>query len=136
MWGFDDIREKIVEQVDKIISAVDPLDRIGASLKCQVEKWFHPAYVVLCKRETGLSDAEAERLGLRRSTAVWRVREFLRPVPTQPQVSFGGFGAFNQPQPTLPSPVQLIRSGNSNVLNVSDAKALDLIKKEEALKFC
>ncbi|KAG8895011.1 hypothetical protein FRC00_008148, partial [Tulasnella sp. 408] len=61
-WSFDDIREKIIAQVDEMISAEAPLDRIDASLKCRVEKWLHPAYVILCKRERGLSDAEAESL--------------------------------------------------------------------------
>ncbi|KIO33643.1 hypothetical protein M407DRAFT_17606 [Tulasnella calospora MUT 4182] len=129
MWSFDGIQEKIIEQVDKTISAADPLDRIDASLKCRVEKWLHPAYVALCTRETGLSDAEAERLGIRRSTAIWRVRESLyRPnPPVNPPA--------NSP-PSVPTPWGF-PPAPVRVPNVipSDAKALDLVKKEEALKF-
>ncbi|KAG8928404.1 hypothetical protein FRC00_001764, partial [Tulasnella sp. 408] len=147
MWGFEDIREKIIEQVDKTILAEDPFDRIDASLKCRVEKWLHPAYVVLCKRETGLSDAEAERLGLRRSIAICRVRESLRSVqlPNQrtshPPLQYRRRGRyddeyeeyeeyFDQPQPP---PHVVPQAASSNVMQ-SDAMALEMIRKEEALR--
>ncbi|KAG9041484.1 hypothetical protein FS837_012207 [Tulasnella sp. UAMH 9824] len=123
MWSFDDIRERIIQRVDKMISEVDPIDRIEASLKCRVEKWLHPAYVVLCKRETGLTDAEGERLGFRRSMAIWRVRESLRPNRSRnpaPRLSPGPGWHF---APEVP------------IHQDSDAKALDSINKEEALKF-
>ncbi|KAG8894160.1 hypothetical protein FRC00_009414 [Tulasnella sp. 408] len=77
MWGFDDIREKIIVKMDGTISKINPLDRIDVSLKCRVQKWLHPAYEALCKRDEGLSDDEAGRLGLQRSAAIWRIRELL-----------------------------------------------------------
>ncbi|KAG8914584.1 hypothetical protein FRC01_004001 [Tulasnella sp. 417] len=126
MWGFDDIRDKIIEQVDKGISAVDPMHRIDASLKCRVEKWLHPAYAVLCRRETILLDAEAERLGLRRSMAICRVRESLRsisqpqpgPQPAaqstaQPQGQWGGWG-MPPPPPRAPSSITHLPDLNSS----------------------
>ncbi|KAG8928402.1 hypothetical protein FRC00_001762 [Tulasnella sp. 408] len=151
MWSFDNIREKIIEQVEQTISTADPIDRIEASLKCRVEKWLHPAYVILCKRESVLSDAEAERLGLRRSMAIWRVREALRPIqppqPIQPSrpstyrppVQHGDQSGFIKSlfSPTYelePEPFHYPDYGDTTVV-LSDAKALDLIKKEEALKF-
>ncbi|KIO33644.1 hypothetical protein M407DRAFT_186710 [Tulasnella calospora MUT 4182] len=135
MWGFGDIRERIIQQVDKTISEADPIDRIEASLKCRVKKWLHPAYVVLCKREIGLSDAEAERLGFRRSMAIWRVRESLRPIQSPNPVSVPvtrQTHSWSLPPP--PPAVQHVNSGSSNGI-LSDAKAIGLITKEEALNF-
>ncbi|KAG8949670.1 hypothetical protein FRC04_008416 [Tulasnella sp. 424] len=80
MWSFDDVREMIITHMDKTIETADPFDRIDASLKCRVEKWLHPAYQAICQRAEGLKDEEAERLGLRRSAAIWRIRESLEPV--------------------------------------------------------
>lgn len=75
MWNFDEIRERVISQMDKMISTADVFERIDASLKCRVEKWLHPAYETLCTRSETLSDSEAERLGFRRAAAIWRIRE-------------------------------------------------------------
>lgn len=80
MWNFEDLRKDIIAHVNQTISDASPLDRIDASLKCRVEEWLHPAYQVLCERETGLTDEEAEHLGLRRAAAIWRIRESRQPI--------------------------------------------------------
>ncbi|KAG9036704.1 hypothetical protein FS837_001609, partial [Tulasnella sp. UAMH 9824] len=135
MWSFDDIRERIIQQVDKTISEVDPIDRIEASLKCRVEKWLHPAYVVLCKREAGLTDVEGERLGFRRSMAIWRVRESLRPIQSpNPAPQHPGPGLGPGPRPG-PGPGPGWQFAPVPIHQDPDAKALDLIKKEAALNF-
>lgn len=82
MWNFEALRKDIITHVNKTISNASPLDRIDASLKCKVEEWLHPAYQVLCQRETGLTNEEAEHLGLGRAAAIWRIREARRPIPT------------------------------------------------------
>lgn len=116
------------------------MDRIDTSLKCRVEKWLHPAYEVLCKRPTGLSEAEAERLGVRRATAVWRIREATRSTaqaPTQPNCmncrrppqKTPGFRTMPLRSPSPPSP------GSPTDPIVQSDKARDLIEKDEALKF-
>ncbi|KIO33645.1 hypothetical protein M407DRAFT_17608 [Tulasnella calospora MUT 4182] len=77
MWNFDEVGEEIITTVDKMISTADPFERIDASIKCRVEKWLHPEYEALCTRRETLSDSEAERLGLPRAAAIWRIRERL-----------------------------------------------------------
>lgn len=119
MWSFDDIRERIIVRMDKTISEVDPMDRVDVSLKCRVEKWLHPAYEVLCTRDAGPSDAEAERLGILRLNAIWRVREALKSGSTSGQPS----GDCNCES--------CRRSSSSAHLT----KVQNLLKKEEALKF-
>ncbi|KAG8949671.1 hypothetical protein FRC04_008417 [Tulasnella sp. 424] len=136
MWSFDDIRERIILQMDKIISTVDAMDRIDTSLKCRVEKWLHPAYEELCKRATGLSDVEAERLGLRRSTAIWRIREALRSTQT-PAPQSDPYGPY--PQRGYPGAFSSMRSSSWNppmpAVIIQTQNALDLIQREKALKF-
>ncbi|KAG8944130.1 hypothetical protein FRC04_002168 [Tulasnella sp. 424] len=80
MWNFEDLRNDIISHVNQTISDASPLDRIDASLKCRVEEWLHPAYQVLCERGTGLTNEEAEHLGLGRAAAIWRIRESRRPI--------------------------------------------------------
>ncbi|KAG8946676.1 hypothetical protein FRC00_009463 [Tulasnella sp. 408] len=80
MWNFEELRKDIITHVNKTISNASPLDRIDASLKCKVEEWLHPAYQVLCERQTGLTDEEAQHLGLGRTVAIWRIREIRRPT--------------------------------------------------------
>ncbi|KIO33638.1 hypothetical protein M407DRAFT_17599 [Tulasnella calospora MUT 4182] len=113
MWDFDDIRERIIVQMDKNISEVEPMDRVDASLKCRVEKWLHPAYEVLCTRDAGPSDAEAERLGVLRLNGIWRIREALKSTASTPTQS----------------------SCNCNSCRNGRPSCSDLLKKEEALKF-
>ncbi|KAG8893982.1 hypothetical protein FRC01_013237 [Tulasnella sp. 417] len=124
LWSFDYIRDKITGHMDNIIDTADPLDQIDASLKCRVEKWLHPAYEALCTREGGLTEDEAERLGFRRATAIWRIRETLRSRPA-PQPSYKNtypYSGFPQQYMTPPA-----SSGYQD--------ALPLIQKEEALKY-
>ncbi|KAG8984213.1 hypothetical protein FRB90_005475 [Tulasnella sp. 427] len=75
MWSFDDLRNGIISHMDTLTTTADPFERIDVSLRCRVEKWLHPAYADLCKREGALQDDEVERLGLKRAAAIWRVRE-------------------------------------------------------------
>ncbi|KAG9025125.1 hypothetical protein FS837_005073 [Tulasnella sp. UAMH 9824] len=79
IWSFDDVRERIIAQMDPILHTANPFDQIDASLNCRVEKWLYLAYEALCSRKNGLTEDEAERLGIRRATAIWRIRESLRP---------------------------------------------------------
>ncbi|KAG9041476.1 hypothetical protein FS837_012199 [Tulasnella sp. UAMH 9824] len=139
MWGFDDIRKKIIGRMDVAILKVDPLDRVDASLKCRVQKWLHPAYEVLCKRDKGLSNDEAQRLGLQRSAAIWRIRESVLSHKAQslPNRSTGS------DQPDLFTIIKSWQFGGArdereNRDANSHATSLDvmkLIKQEEALKY-
>lgn len=140
MWNFDRIRERVIEQMDKTISSACPLDRIDASLKCRVKEWLHPAYEDLCKRTTTLSDLEAERLGLRRSAAIWRIREWLlsRQISSPPSHhSSRRFtsrsnrplrGFFDDEEDEEDEQVSLAATSNSLSLR-------GMIEGEEALKF-
>lgn len=151
MWSFDDLRRSIITQMDKTIILVNPLDRIDVSLKCRVEKWLHPAYEVLCTRGNGLTEDEVERLGLKRSVAIWRIREsleFEKTIPIEPSCS--GCGAepfcrncgrqlFESPPPPPPStstPIRKVPKGSrKSSSKPRDTHVLDLIQKEEALMF-
>ncbi|KAG8949672.1 hypothetical protein FRC04_008418 [Tulasnella sp. 424] len=77
MWSFDDLRNSIISQVDKITEKATTFDLLDVSLKCRVEKWLHPAYEALCRRKDSFTDDEVERLGLKRAAAIWRIRETL-----------------------------------------------------------
>ncbi|KAG8944121.1 hypothetical protein FRC04_002159 [Tulasnella sp. 424] len=79
MWGFEDVRKGLISSMERQITAIDPLDRIEASLKCRVQDWFHPAIQSLCERAEYLTAAEGERLGLVRLTAICRLRETYPP---------------------------------------------------------
>lgn len=157
MWSFDEIREVIILQMDETIPIVDAMDRVDASLKCRVEKWLHPAYEELCNRETALSDVEAERLGFRRSMAIWRIREALRSTrspATQSNCSGfhqmpmrggrgGGRGGRGGGRGRGRGGRGGFRSINSSAWNapamsaviIQTENAQDLIQREEALKF-
>ncbi|KAG8959708.1 hypothetical protein FRC00_001322 [Tulasnella sp. 408] len=152
MWSFDDIRQMIIGHMDKTISTADPLNRADTSLKCNVEKWLHPAYQALVQRGESLKDEEVERLGLRRSAAIWRVRESLEfekaPAGQKcPSCNYVGGQRYcencsyywtpqNQTQPAASqsrgrkNKVKVDQSRNSSVND-----ALDLIKLEPALNF-
>ncbi|KAG9041477.1 hypothetical protein FS837_012200 [Tulasnella sp. UAMH 9824] len=84
MWAFDDIRDRIIMEMDKMISTQDPFDRIDLSFKFRVEKWLHPAYEALCQRSEGLNAEEIERLGPSRTVSCascgnqWNVRQIFR----------------------------------------------------------
>lgn len=77
MWSFDDLRSSIISQVDKMTARASPFDLLDVSLKCRVEKWLHPTYEALCRRNESFTDDEVERLGLKRAAAIWRIRESL-----------------------------------------------------------
>ncbi|KIO33641.1 hypothetical protein M407DRAFT_17604 [Tulasnella calospora MUT 4182] len=145
MWSFDDVRDMIITHMDKAIWTADPLDRIDTSLKCRVEKWLYPAYEALCQRAESLKDEEVERLGLRRSAAIWRVRESLEfnqtPISTGcPSCGFNGVTCrsceycWSLPQPgaSVPPARKITVKKNQKHNGVT---ALDLIKKEAALNF-
>ncbi|KAG8896367.1 hypothetical protein FRC01_011862, partial [Tulasnella sp. 417] len=75
MWSFDDLRNSIISQMDKMTAKASPFDVASVSLKCRVEKWLHPAYAALCRREASFTDDEVEWLGIKRAAALWRIRE-------------------------------------------------------------
>ncbi|KAG8910712.1 hypothetical protein FRC01_006182 [Tulasnella sp. 417] len=92
MWNFEDLRKDIIAHVNKTISDANPVDRVDASLKCRVEEWLHPAYQALCERKTGLTNEEAERLGLAR---LLRSTEFdILPNAVQQEVRRRGSTAY------------------------------------------
>ncbi|KAG9041479.1 hypothetical protein FS837_012202 [Tulasnella sp. UAMH 9824] len=138
MWNFDQIREGVITQMDKMISNTDAFERIDTSLKCRVEKWLHPAYEALCTRSETLSDSEAERLGLRRAAAIWRIRERLL-SDRAPSVSYGSPAVVRTGPPSgglfghvtthyeRRDPPPSNNNGRKNVLA--------MIENEESLKF-
>lgn len=151
MWNFDDIRQMIIDHMDRTISTADPLDRVDASLKCNVEKWLHPAYQALVQRGESLKDEEVERLGLRRSAAIWRVREsleFEKAPAGQSCPNCNDVGSrrcencyhYWTPQ-SQTQPAASQSRGRKNKVKVDQSRnssvndALDLIKLEPALNF-
>lgn len=113
--------------MDTILHTANPFEQIDASLKCRVEKWLHPAYDALCTRESGLTEDEAERLGFRRATAIWRIRESLRPLPAPqpaPRPAYNrGYGHYGT-SITYQNPPTVVKQS-----------ALALVQGEEALKY-
>ncbi|KAG9003652.1 hypothetical protein FRB90_011135 [Tulasnella sp. 427] len=136
MWSFDDIRNGIISHMDTLTATADPFERIDVSLRCRVEKWLHPAYADLCKREGALQDDEVERLGLKsgsdmaRSRACddWEAQKYnytapdARTLPLKLECrSCGRVMDLDDMAPYLPE------------MEVGDA--LDLIKLEPALEY-
>ncbi|KIO33637.1 hypothetical protein M407DRAFT_186679 [Tulasnella calospora MUT 4182] len=156
MWSFDDLRKRIICQMDDLTAYASPFDVITISQKCRVEKWLHPAYAALCRRQDSFTDDEVEWLGIKRAAALWRIRESLefdKPLEIPPSSPCCGgrvvcgscSNALLQQQPgakggksrlkarvakTLARSVTLPGSPGP-VLN----HVLELIKMEEALKF-
>lgn len=134
MWSFDGVREMIIAHMDKTIETADAFDRIDTSLKCRVEKWLHPAYAALCKRTGSLTDEEVDRLGVRRSTAIWRIREslMLAKIQLNPACPSCGSGSGRCRSCGLywDAPVG---SNPNNTQN--DKSTLDRIRSEVALNF-
>ncbi|KAG9043076.1 hypothetical protein FS837_010060 [Tulasnella sp. UAMH 9824] len=133
MWNFETLRKDIITHVNKTISNANPLDRIDASLKCKVEEWLHPAYRVLCERDTGLTNEEAEHLGLGRAAAIWRIRETRHPTfskcwscNVEHCYNCGEF--FDQRN-------QASRRGGGSRVAQTDGNVIELIKGEDVLKF-
>lgn len=135
MWGFNDIRNKIIDKMDKTISGVYSLDRIDAALKCRVRKWLHPAYKVLCKREMGLTDDEASRLGIQRSAAIWRIRESVLSAKAE---NSGRHQSAYLPKSRILAGAEALlesivpRDARSQATSVD---VMALIEREEALKY-
>lgn len=75
MWHFDSPRNFIIEQIEAKFSQQDPVERIQLAEKCQVGRWIHPAYKILCERVESLSADEAGKLGIQRMVAICRIRE-------------------------------------------------------------
>ncbi|KAG8895973.1 hypothetical protein FRB99_000234, partial [Tulasnella sp. 403] len=75
VWHLDPVRDFIIQNLDRQIDDIDPLDRIDLTIKCKVEKWLIPAYAALCRQKAPFSDPVALRLGLLRFAALCRIRE-------------------------------------------------------------
>ncbi|KAG9026917.1 hypothetical protein FS837_004466 [Tulasnella sp. UAMH 9824] len=133
MWNFEELRKDIITHMNKTISSAAPLERIDASLKCRVEEWLHPAYQVLCERQDGLTNEEAEHLGLRRAAAIWRIRELRRPV--FPGCWSCGVEAQCYNCGSYLDQKRQTNQKNRNRAKFSQVDVIELIKGEDVLKF-
>ncbi|KAG9030588.1 hypothetical protein FRB95_003787 [Tulasnella sp. JGI-2019a] len=76
-WEFAALREHAIDVFDSRFNSQDPFDRIELARRCDVAKWFQPAYRQLCERSESLSLDEAERLGIPQFVVICRIREEL-----------------------------------------------------------
>ncbi|KAG9022898.1 hypothetical protein FRB95_013998 [Tulasnella sp. JGI-2019a] len=77
IWEFPALREHAIEVFDNRFHNQDALDRIELARRCDVAKWFQPAYRQLCERPESLSLDEAWRLGISQFVAISRIRDEL-----------------------------------------------------------
>jgi len=70
--GFEDIRKQAIAALERHLA---PFTKIDLGFKLKIPGWIHEAYCELCEREESLTLEEAERLGLRRLTAICRIRD-------------------------------------------------------------
>lgn len=133
MWNFEELRKDIINHMNKTISSAAPLERIDASLKCRVEEWLHPAYQVLCERQDGLTNEEADHLGLRRAAAIWRIRELRRPF--FPNCWSCGAEAQCYNCCSYLDQKRQMNQKNRNRAKVPQPDVIELIKGEDVLKF-
>ncbi|KAG9006319.1 hypothetical protein FRB93_008808 [Tulasnella sp. JGI-2019a] len=76
-WGFTAVRQHAINIFDTRFYDQDPFSRLDLARKCQVSKWFPPAYRQLCERPDSLTLAEAQQLGLTQFVAICRIRDDL-----------------------------------------------------------
>ncbi|TCD65003.1 hypothetical protein EIP91_003371 [Steccherinum ochraceum] len=76
-YVFDKIRDLAISEISTR-GVLDPVRKITLAESYNIPHWLSPAYVDLVKRPEPLSEAEAERLGLRTMVRVARAREIVR----------------------------------------------------------
>jgi hypothetical protein len=87
MWDFADVRNGAITQLSKEIMQLSSLDKIECGRSYDVPEWLSEGYVELVRRQDGITDEEAERLGWKTTAKLFRVRELLFP---RNHVSVGG----------------------------------------------
>ncbi|KAG9037989.1 hypothetical protein FRB95_003382 [Tulasnella sp. JGI-2019a] len=86
-WGFTAVRQHAINIFDTRFYDQDPFSRLDLARKCQVSKWFPPAYRQLCERPDSLTLAEAQQLGLPQFVAICRIRDDLSRLRLEDVVS-------------------------------------------------
>ncbi|KAG8852256.1 hypothetical protein FRB96_008902 [Tulasnella sp. 330] len=76
-WGFAAVREHAINVFDTRFHDQETFARIDLARRCEVAKWFPPAYRQLCERHESLDLVEAEKLGLPQFVAICRIRDAL-----------------------------------------------------------
>ncbi|KAJ6625181.1 hypothetical protein B0H10DRAFT_1634091, partial [Mycena sp. CBHHK59/15] len=75
---FPRVRAHAIRAIDASPVPLDPVEQLVLAAAYDVPAWRVPAYAALCRRPACLTEDEAERLGLRATVRIARVREAFR----------------------------------------------------------
>jgi len=73
-FGFEDVQQQAITALERHLT---PFAKINLGFKFKNQCWIYESYREICERDKSLTFDEAELLGLRRVTAISRIRDEL-----------------------------------------------------------
>lgn len=130
---FEAIRKRAIQEInDADKNILSPIDKIVLAAQHNVPEWLAPAYGDLCRRDEPLEEAEAVKIGYRKTVLLARAREALRddswvrvpmkgppifppesPSPDYPQ-------NYSRRRSLTPEPIQRSRFNDLTVIRIVD----------------
>ncbi|KJA28708.1 hypothetical protein HYPSUDRAFT_176537 [Hypholoma sublateritium FD-334 SS-4] len=83
-WGFRTFGDLAVQNLEKSMNEVDPIDRILWGARYRKASWFASGCIGLAKRDDGPSVDDVEKLGTKKALQIYKMREMLIQAQSNP----------------------------------------------------